>query len=348
MFDKQSFHVFHGSCKFMCRTEYGHKERYAYSVRNQMQHNCILTFILFRSCPWYNKCGLFGSNCGAACKTGYIKDGCTCRRPPQTVAKKSYGRGAGKPLQCAANEEQDGALCYPECKSGYHGVGPVCWSTCSGETTDTGAFCQKKSYGRGVGKPLACLSKLNEAYAKQQDITNLSDFIKNIDSKSLTKAVCLAIYAQARPLMTALSFVGSCSKQDNWNTLVFSISGSASVILGAGIELGIAHDVKKNEAACYLQHCTGMNLDISIGIAVNVGWFRSLEDIPGQSHSISFGLEIPGTEIGFTIASITNPQSEYIGSVTSIGLGVGLSPLPFDIGGAMCNTPEDEMITFTP
>ncbi len=291
---------------------------------------------------------MFGSTCGAKCKSGYINDGCTCRRPPKVVAKKSYGRGAGKPMRCASNEEQGGALCYPRCRSGYVGVGPVCWSTCSGQTSDVGAFCQKKTYGRGVGKPLACLSKLSEAYAKKQDISNLSDFLKNLNSKTITKAVCLGIYSRAKYLMKALSFIGSCSKLDNWNTIVFSISGSASVLLSAGVEIGLAYDVKNNEAACYLQHCTGFSLDASIGIAVNVGWFRSLDDIPGESHSISFSLEIPATEIGFTIASVTNPKGEYIGTVTSIGLGVGLSPLPFDVGGAKCNTPQDEMVTFTP
>ena len=41
--------------------------------------------------------------------------------------KNSYGRGAGIAMVCAPDEEQNGALCYPKCKDGYHGVGPVCW-----------------------------------------------------------------------------------------------------------------------------------------------------------------------------------------------------------------------------
>ncbi len=251
-------------------------------------------------------------------------------------------------MGCASNEEQGGFLCYPTCRSGYVGVGPVCWSTCSGQTIDVGAFCQKKAYGRGVGKPLACLSKLSEAYAKKQDISNLSDFLRNLKSKSITKAVCLGIYSEAKYLMEALSFLGSCSKLDNWNTIVFSISGSASVLLSAGVKIGLAYDVKNNEAACFLQHCTGFNLDASIGIAVNVGWFRSLKDIPGESLSKSFPVEIPLTEIGFTMASVTNPKGEHIGTLTSIGLGVGIFPLLFDVRSATCNTPQNEMVTFTP
>ena len=32
-----------------------------------------------------------------------------------------------KPV-CKKGQEQDGMLCYPICRDGYHGVGPVCWA----------------------------------------------------------------------------------------------------------------------------------------------------------------------------------------------------------------------------
>ena len=44
-----------------------------------------------------------------------------------SIAKDSYGRGAGDPMVCSATEELNGALCYPQCGSGYRGDGPVCW-----------------------------------------------------------------------------------------------------------------------------------------------------------------------------------------------------------------------------
>jgi len=28
---------------------------------------------------------------------------------------------------CKENEDKDGGLCYPKCRKGYYGVGPVCW-----------------------------------------------------------------------------------------------------------------------------------------------------------------------------------------------------------------------------
>ena len=41
---------------------------------------------------------------------------------------EAYGRGVGKPItSCPADKEKDGALCYPLCRDGYNGVGPVCW-----------------------------------------------------------------------------------------------------------------------------------------------------------------------------------------------------------------------------
>jgi len=76
--------------------------------------------------------------------------------------KKSWARGAGSPLHaCGADNEKDGALCYPRCKAGYNGVGPVCWKSCPAGFEDDGATCRKpgdvhakKSHPRGVGTPL--------------------------------------------------------------------------------------------------------------------------------------------------------------------------------------------------
>ncbi len=52
--------------------------------------------------------------------------------------KVAYSRGVGTPLICSADEDYDAGLCYPKCRSGYTGVGPVCWK-------------DNASYGRGVG-----------------------------------------------------------------------------------------------------------------------------------------------------------------------------------------------------
>ena len=82
------------------------------------------------------------------------------------IAKNNYGRGAGIPMVCGPGEEQNGALCYPECKAGYNGVGPVCWQTCAAEFRDDGAFCAKpEPYGRGAGYPIWDEEKCNREHA---------------------------------------------------------------------------------------------------------------------------------------------------------------------------------------
>lgn len=84
-----------------------------------------------------------GPVCWSACPAGYKDDGALCRKDAVIQPKPSYGRGAGSPLVCGADKEQDGALCYPKCQTGYNGVGPVCWQVCPSGYTDDGAFCRK-------------------------------------------------------------------------------------------------------------------------------------------------------------------------------------------------------------
>lgn len=75
----------------------------------------------------------------------------------------SYGRGVGKPMACAADEQQDGALCYPRCRDGYGGAGPVCWQRCPGTFSDTGAHCLKpQAYPNGAGFPWQFGDALND------------------------------------------------------------------------------------------------------------------------------------------------------------------------------------------
>lgn len=110
----------------------------------------------------YPKCdaGYYGIGpvCWHVCPDGYTNDGALCRKDAIIVPKPSYGRGAGVSMGCAADEEQNGGLCYPKCKDGYEGVGPMCWQICPAGYTNTGLTCNrpadtitKNSYGRGAG-----------------------------------------------------------------------------------------------------------------------------------------------------------------------------------------------------
>ena len=97
------------------------------------------------ACPWYDICGLTFERGCSFCpdhNPPYANDGCTCRIDPHTYAKDSYGRGVGKPMGCATNEQYDAGLCYDFCRSNYYGVGPVCWQHCPKEMSyDYGAVC---------------------------------------------------------------------------------------------------------------------------------------------------------------------------------------------------------------
>lgn len=72
------------------------------------------------------------------CRAGFHQVGC-CICSPNCVdgqtdigvscAKKSYGRGAGViPTGCSDGKTNQHGLCYVTCRTGYKGVGPVCWA----------------------------------------------------------------------------------------------------------------------------------------------------------------------------------------------------------------------------
>ncbi|MDB4727917.1 RICIN domain-containing protein [Saprospiraceae bacterium] len=96
-----------------------------------------------------------GGLCYKKCRTGFHAVGCCICSPNcppgfgtdigVSCTKKSYGRGAGKLSDCRPGQERDGLLCYPKCKEGYHGVGPVCWQNCGPGWVNCGAGCAKST-----------------------------------------------------------------------------------------------------------------------------------------------------------------------------------------------------------
>lgn len=109
--------------------------------------------------------GFFGSGplCLKICPDGFSYDTGFCIKPAHLYATASYGRGAGVGMVCGQNQEQQGGLCYPKCRSTHYGVGPVCWQRCPAGYADHGATCFrhifdfffKNTYGRGAGTPVS-------------------------------------------------------------------------------------------------------------------------------------------------------------------------------------------------
>jgi hypothetical protein len=77
--------------------------------------------------------------CYEKCRDGYTSDGalmCYKSTPPNwpgtsTITHLQHHdiyKPGGYLDSCNNDEVKDGALCYPNCRAGYHGVGPVCWA----------------------------------------------------------------------------------------------------------------------------------------------------------------------------------------------------------------------------
>jgi len=65
--------------------------------------------------------------------------------------KDSYGRGVGTIPDDCGTKQKLGALCYPQCPSGYTRVGLDCQQNCPSGFTNQGLFCRLAEYGRGGG-----------------------------------------------------------------------------------------------------------------------------------------------------------------------------------------------------
>lgn len=86
-----------------------------------------------------NGCEKYGLLYYPHCNEGYEHSGCCLCK---TKGPLSYTRGAGKiPETCPAEKQNDAGLCYKACKSGYHGVGPVCWMSCPAGMVNCGMGC---------------------------------------------------------------------------------------------------------------------------------------------------------------------------------------------------------------
>lgn len=84
-------------------------------------------------------CEKWGAVVYPKCQPGYSPAGC-CICRPTPPACSNFNLNPGIDLSCAkrimigdpvsgvcGDEEKNGGLCYPRCRAGFKGVGPVCW-----------------------------------------------------------------------------------------------------------------------------------------------------------------------------------------------------------------------------
>lgn len=149
----------------------------------------------------------------------------------------AYGRGVGKAIHdCSRDDYPDksGLLCYPKCKEGYTGVGPVCWQNCPDGFRDDGAYCYKSttSYGRGAGytSEKSCLEKHRDTGCEKNGLIWYPK-CKN----GFHNVACCVCSADCPAGMTDIGI--SCQK--------------SSYGRGAGVPLGCSKDQEYDTGLCY-------------------------------------------------------------------------------------------------
>ena len=99
-------------------------------------------------------CEEWGAVVYPKCKSGFRNDEC-CLCVPDAPDCSALGLGGSTAQQscakkvvlgketiknrCPSGKKDQAGLCYKKCKSGYHGVGPVCWSNSPSGWVDCGA-----------------------------------------------------------------------------------------------------------------------------------------------------------------------------------------------------------------
>jgi hypothetical protein len=123
--------------------------------------------------------GIGAGFCYKPCNASFRSDGATlCYK--QYPAFEDNGQGhtitsitkkitlnTGKPLStCSSSDEKDGLLCYPKCKAGMKGVGPVCWAETVGVGIGTPVQLEEcpagwSNDGLICREPISCASGLD-------------------------------------------------------------------------------------------------------------------------------------------------------------------------------------------
>ena len=143
--------------------------------------------------------------CIVDCPAGYTNTGLTCFKPASTLGMGSmschadevkFGARCYPTGICGAGQELNGAICYPKCKAGYDGVGPVCWSDpppgwvrCGmgaakdEKTCASIVFDQVYSVGKLAFASYGAMSKILANYKKAKDGPKKASLLRDIKEK---------------------------------------------------------------------------------------------------------------------------------------------------------------------
>ena len=141
---------------FCRKAEYGRGAGYPWKFGDALNDSGM-----FKRCERKHgkrKCEKWGAVVYPKCKKGYKPFGCCICRPSVPNCKK-LGLKPGIDLSCAKvvnvvgpqtgicgrGQQKDAGLCYKNCRSGYTGVGPVCWNKSPKGFVDCGMGAAKNS-----------------------------------------------------------------------------------------------------------------------------------------------------------------------------------------------------------
>ena len=259
----------------------------------------------------------------ADCPSGYTNMGLTCYKPPFT------SRGLSS-MSCKDGWFRTGGRCYKNCKNGYTSVGEACMRGVSTLTS-----------GNMTCKPHEVLNKeIGRCYIPQEPGESCW-----ADAPCGNGFKCQPIAQRCVPEDLPLSSNQMCSafKVDdlveaakNANTTMSYGGGSVSSAGGAySQEIGTVYG-QGGEFGCYVSACTGGVSDLSIANFANFGIFEEFSNVSGLAIVSSQGASVPIIEAGFTTAQVLTTNGQLIGSLNSLSIGVGVSPI--QVGVMSCYT----------
>ena len=124
------------------------------------------------------------------------------------------------------------------------------------------------------------------------------------------------------------------------------------------VEIGIGKSFGKSDTMVFFGTCSGIKTDISLGGALNVGFWKDIGSIPGTSYAaemgIGSGILSGAVDIGGSVGAVFSkswitktigvwpfkktikiPTFSQIGNTFSVGAGAGIAPA--DVSVAKCD-----------
>lgn len=310
---------------------------------------------------WGKGCEKYGQIIYPKCPKGYKRAGCclctpTCKGMAGDIgvscSKKTYDRGPGKVAKsCGRGKENSAGLCYPKCKRGYIGVGPVCWRKIDNAKIARLTSLLKKRANKPLHKYRDTIKVISNHFhsllrSRPNYIKRAEAARKRGDHKAVANIIRLPrLLSKIKKSVGSLNYisrsVASTAKVSLDDDAVFrSVSFSpiiadGSVIVGGTWESGIVwktnYDGKNHHPfSGYAYTSSNITTGISAGLDYSMGfglWVAEPKNIGGSAHGFTIAASyIGGASISFWWENKdgANVGEDFLGLSFSPSLGVSL------------------------